>query len=75
MTITVKYSCKLCGLDKVDVVVPARGTEDVLTWMDTMGRFLGEDHHRRSPYCTPTKLQDVMIPMTGTDRVGGPTKN
>jgi hypothetical protein len=72
VTTTIKYSCTLCGLQKVSVVVPARGEEDVLVWMDATGLFLSDDHRKRSPACQTKELQDVMIPMSGTDRVGGP---
>ena len=72
MTIIVKYSCHGCGLTKVDVAVPARESEDVVTWMDQTVRLAGADHRRRSPHCHPKAVQDLMIPMTGRDRIGGP---
>lgn len=73
MTIDVKYSCPMCGLAKVIVRVPARVDEDVRVWMDQTIALVGADHGRRSPDCHPEELHDLMIPMTGADRVGGPS--
>lgn len=67
-----RYSCPLCGVLKAEVDVPARGEEDVIAWMDRTILVLAVDHARRSPDCHPDKLVDVMIPLDGTDRVGGP---
>lgn len=75
VTITVLYSCHTCRLKDIPVAVPARETEDVLVWMDATGRLLGSDHHRRSPLCKTKVLNDVKIPITGTDRVGGAAAN
>lgn len=72
MTVTIFYSCELCGLKRVPCDVPARGEEDILLWMDATIRLTGRDHARRSPNCHPTKLTDLMIPITGTSKVGGP---
>jgi len=69
--ITVLYSCGLCGLTRIPVRVKARTDEDVLVWMEGLGAVLSADHAQRSPGCRPATLTDVMIPMTGTDRVGG----
>lgn len=75
MTITVKYSCPLCGLSRVECDVPARGDEDVVVWMEQTIAVVGRDHARRSPACHPERLHDLMIPMTGVDKVGGPTRH
>lgn len=72
--ITVKYSCPACGLSKVDVVVPARESEDVVEWMKQTMALTWQDHGRRSSFCCPPSLHDLMIPMPpGADRIGGPT--
>lgn len=73
MTIAVKYSCPACGLKAVSVDVPARTDEDVLVWMKQTIRLTSEDHARRSPHCHPERLHDLMIPMAGAARVGGPS--
>lgn len=75
VTITVLYSCHLCGLTDIPVPVPARTDEDVLVWMEQTGGLLSRDHDQRSPLCHPDKLSNVKIPMTGTDRVGGAAQN
>lgn len=72
VTIRVRYSCPDCGLKKVVCEVPARGEEDVRIWMEATIASVGADHQRRSPRCHPTQLHDLMIPMTGADRIGGP---
>lgn len=75
LKIGVKYSCPDCGLVDVDVRVPARMHEDLLVWMDATTLLLAQDHHHRSPDCRPLTLRNLKIPMTGTDRVGGPVLN
>ena len=74
LTITCKYSCKECGLEKISVDVPARQhTEEVTAWMEQTIRHVALDHHRRSPRCFPKELTNLIIPMTGTTMIGGPT--
>lgn len=72
----VKYSCAHCGLDRVECNVRERTAgEDVVVWVrDILGHALKADHRRRSPLCQSNSAQDVMIPMTGTDYIGGPVK-
>lgn len=72
MTITCFYSCDLCGLTKTPVEVPARGEEDVRVWMDATIRLISRDHDRRSPDCHPDRLHNLLIPMTGAAKIGGP---
>lgn len=72
-TITCYYSCRACHLFRVAVVVPARGAEDLETWMIALTTALTTNHRQRTPQCPATSLQDVMIPLQHTDRVGGPT--
>lgn len=71
VTVTVLYSCHVCGLTDIPVPVPARTDEDVLVWMEQTGGLLSQDHAQRSPLCHPKTLSNVKIPMTGADRVGG----
>lgn len=73
MNITVMYSCKPCGLKKIHLAVPARADEDVRAWMEATVLLVKGDHDRRSPHCHPKELSELYIPMTGTNRVGGPT--
>lgn len=72
MNITCKYSCPPCGLKRVALDVPARSVESVTAWMDATVRRISADHRRRSPHCHAPKLEELLIPMTGTDKVGGP---
>ena len=75
MTITCKYSCHGCGLDKVECEVPARTTEDVVVWVTTIcGQAIANDHLRRSPFCSATCC-DLMIPISGASKVGGVVEN
>ncbi len=68
-----KYSCFKCGIKRRIVVVPARQEEDVVTWMETiMAPALSADHDRQSPHCKITKLDEVLIPIEGAEKVGGP---
>ena len=72
--INIKYSCLKCSLKNIVLEVPARGGEDVVTWMkNAVGSNIKKDHTLRSPECPTDSAQEVMIPMMGTDRIGGPT--
>ena len=74
--IVVRYSCRLCGLLKVECLVPVRDpAQDVVRWMEQTGALLSADQRQRSPRCHPKELQDIMIPLTGRDRIGGPSVN
>lgn len=74
-TITCKYSCVECGLHRVEVEVPARSddpAEDAVTWLEKIATpALVRDHERRSPNCHPKTFSEVMIPVTGVDKIGG----
>lgn len=73
ITIPVKYTCGLCDIVNAEVQVPARESdEDLMSWMDKMGRALAEDHIRRSPNCRPQRFKNVMIPLENAGWVGGP---
>ena len=73
ISIRVQYSCFVCSTIKAGVDVPARGDEDLKTWMDALLVILSRDHDQRSPTCpTDGSLHDVMIPISGAVKVGGP---
>jgi hypothetical protein len=72
-TVTIKYSCPLCGLVDIDVTIPARFEEDdVVVWMKDVGVYLSEDHSLRSPECHPAALKDIKIPIGDAKWIGGP---
>ncbi|OGA15873.1 MAG: hypothetical protein A3I63_01945 [Betaproteobacteria bacterium RIFCSPLOWO2_02_FULL_66_14] len=78
MTIGIRYSCALCGLEDVEVAVRLREPEeDVIQWMEkAVTPALGRDHFNRSPRCQPSTLTQVKIPVPpGTTMVGGPAVN
>lgn len=76
VTIEVLYSCAGCGLQRVSAAVPARTTENVVDWLEKVAaRVLSADHQRRSPLCRSTVMSEVMIPISGADRVGGASSN
>lgn len=76
LTIDCKYSCAGCGLYRVVVSVPARTTEELFVWMDWVAaKAISEDHARRSPSCTSRTISELMIPITGASKVGGPCEN
>jgi hypothetical protein len=73
--VTIRYSCHLCGIEKREVRVRARENEDVVQWLEQVCMVdLGADHAAVSPYCHPTELKDIMIPLSGVDKVGGVVK-
>jgi hypothetical protein len=74
-TIVCMYSCQACGL--VDVRVPVRlryRGEGVSHWVKhAVTPALAADHKaKRQGTCQPMALQEVKIPLTGRERVGGP---
>lgn len=72
--IEVMYSCYECGIKKAKVNVPIRTTEDVVFWVEQIvGHQIKADHLKRSPFCTATSVQDLMIPITGVNKIGGPS--
>lgn len=71
LTTRVLYTCAGCGLKDVPVDVPARGAEDVRVWMDATVAHVSKDHRRRSYHCRKTVLQELKVPITGRDRIGG----
>jgi hypothetical protein len=75
LTIDVLYTCHTCGLRKASAPVPARGTEDVIQWLEKVAMpLVGADHKRRSFLCRSPNL-DVMIPVSGAGRVGEASSN
>ena len=74
VTIRCMYSCLQCGIVKAPVDVPVRGEdEDMGHWVsETVGWAIKRDHDQRSPACGATKIDQVWIPLSGRDKVGGP---
>lgn len=71
MLLTVKYSCKKCGIVKREVIVAERGTkEDVKEFVTYVAQCCGEDHGRVSRHCEITSLTDLMIPIHETKGIG-----
>jgi hypothetical protein len=76
VTITCMYTCNECGIYRRGVPVPARTTEEVVDWMnDVAVPLICADHASLSPFCHPTKLSELMIPVTGASKIGGPCEN
>lgn len=75
-TITVKYSCKGCGLHRVEVEAPCRPDPmDVVIWVqNVVGAYVQTDHKQRSPHCQSQEMSDLMIPIENRDYVGAPVK-
>lgn len=63
--LTCFFDCPVCGLKDVKVEVPAREGEhvDAVNWMHSVVfPAIGDEHHRRSPNCSPEKLANLRIP-------------
>ncbi len=74
--VEVLYSCSHCGIVDRGVKLRARTDEEVVFWVGTlMARAISADHRQHSPHCTATKMDNVKIPMEGTDRLGGAPVN
>jgi hypothetical protein len=75
MLINVKYSCKLCGIIKRNVIIPERlENQDIKDYLENVVMIsLAEDHQHVSPNCRPTHFQDLMIPYT--DKGAGYNQN
>lgn len=72
MTICLRYTCDLCGLNDVSLDVPAREHEDVVAWMHATVQRVADDHRRLSPGCPARELTHLKIPISGAQKVGGP---
>lgn len=71
-TIKCLYSCEGCGIERAEVEVPIRTTQDVAEWMERVVIYIVSGHHAaHSPECTAQTMRDVMIPITGADKIGG----
>lgn len=72
--IVCKYSCALCGLRRAQVRVPARGEESILDWVNKVAAVaISQDHAQRSPNCPSREMSELMIPISGAEKVGGPS--
>jgi hypothetical protein len=70
--VTVRYSCSLCGIKDREVKVRARENEDVVQWVKEICMVaVGGDHAAISPSCQATSVENLMIPISGADKVGG----
>lgn len=72
ITITVKYSCGLCRLEKIELLVPARENESIDQWLQETIQRIADDHAKRSKGCFPDHLKDIMIPVYNENQIGGP---
>ena len=68
-TLTVYYSCPLCGAKNESVEVRARAspTEDITKWFTYMLNEVRAAHARRHLLCEPLELKDVMVPLPRDD--------
>jgi len=71
-TLTVLYSCDVCGLRRVALIADERAVgEDIIAWMDRTVAEVQRDHLTRTPGCPASKLSELMIPTpAGTTRIG-----
>lgn len=69
-TITVKYSCAICGITDREVEVPARESpdEDVKHYVEqVIGEKVGFDHMVKSPECFASVMKQLQIPLPPKD--------
>lgn len=64
-TVTVKFSCALCGLKDVAVQVRARASEDedIADWMNVLARAVGIRHGQLSLLCESKEIKNLKIPV------------
>ena len=77
-TITCKYSCRLCGDQRVSFEVPIRRLDqDVIDWMErriTPAMLI--EHQKRSPGCYPETMSRIEIPApVGSPMIGRPVEH
>jgi hypothetical protein len=61
--ITIKYTCRECGLTEQELDVPERQRAvDVVYWIKMAGSKVGFDHAERQPLCD-AKNFDLVIPI------------
>ena len=70
-----KYTCPECGVNRAEVSVPVRPPDmDVVHWVQNVAaHYLAADHAMRSPACTCNTMSEMMIPISGAERIGGPS--
>jgi hypothetical protein len=73
MTIRVLYSCHACGVVDASIHVPERGEENVIEWMDQTAAIIARDHRSAYPNCRATSIQNLKIPITNVEKIGGPS--
>jgi hypothetical protein len=71
--LTIRYSCKQCGLHDVEVSVPAREFKayDVRDWMRDVVHCIADSHRTLRPWCLAKEVTEVKIPLGG-DWIGHP---
>jgi hypothetical protein len=77
-TIQIEYSCKHCGIKdrKIDVRMRNQNRENVIEWMQgPVVQTVSFDHRQQSPLCKATHIDEVKIPYTGVEYIGGPAVN
>lgn len=75
LEIVCKYTCSECGINRVEVRVPARPVEmDVVHWVqEVAARIIGADHAFRSPKCASRVMSEMLIPISGAPHIGFPS--
>lgn len=75
--ITVRFSCRSCGLVDVPCIVECRDEgQDVCDYVgNTIGTAIGNKHRLRSPNCQTTLLSDLKIPVNPVKGIGFHTTN
>ncbi len=71
-TLSVRYTCVLCGLEDMQCSIPARAAgTDIVTWMkNQVITAVQEDHKRRSPWCPAREITTLKIPYSGSGPIG-----
>ena len=64
-TIKVKFTCGKCGIkDKEVEMEERREDEDVIQFVERVGRILSTAHNVMSPFCRITELTEIKIPVS-----------
>jgi hypothetical protein len=68
--ITVRFTCKKCGLKKREVQVPARDTQTLNEWMEIVKHCVADDHRTAEPKCHNLKVDLWIDEPEGSEFLG-----
>lgn len=74
--ITIRYSCKACGIKDRKIQVPNRTTESLKEWeANVLTKGVVEDHSSVSPHCKTKAITEVVVLIPAKGKTNEPKGN